>query len=61
MRASEEIEKGWLDHYGTIESIEQICLAVFEYIEGHYYNQRLHKGLAYRTSREVEEEYFSVR
>ena len=35
--------------------------AVFEYIEGYYYNQRLHEGLGYRTPREVEEEYFGVR
>ena len=33
--------------------------AVFEYVEGYYYNQRLREALGYRTPREVEEEYFA--
>ena len=56
-----KLKREWLNHYGTFESIEQVRLAVFEYIEGYYYNQRLHEGLGYRTPREVEEEYFGVR
>ena len=56
-----KLKREWLNHYGTFESIEQVRLAVFEYIEGYYYNQRLHEGLGYRTPRDVEEEYFGVR
>ena len=41
----------WLNHYGTFGNIEQVRLAVFEYIEGYYYNQRFHEGLGYRTPR----------
>lgn len=37
--------------------IEEVRLAVFEYVEGYYYNTRLHQGLGYRTPREVEEEF----
>ena len=37
--------------------IEEVRLAVFEYVEVYYYNTRLHKGLGYRTPREVEEEF----
>ena len=40
------------------ENIDEVRLAVFEYIEGYYYNTRLHQGLGYRTPREVEEEFF---
>lgn len=48
----------FIDSFGGAEKVR---LAVFEYIEGYYYNQRLHEGLGYRTPREVEEEYFGVR
>ncbi len=39
------------------ENIEEARVALFEYIEGYYYNKRLHQGLNDRTPREVEEEF----
>ena len=48
-----------LNRFGVFENIDQVRKVVFEYVEGYYYNQRLHEGLGYRTPREVEEEYFA--
>ncbi len=47
----------WIDQRPMFENIEEARLALFEYIEGYYYNKRLHQGLNYRTPREVEEEF----
>ncbi len=54
-----KLKREWLNRYGVFENIDQVRLAVFEYVEGYYYNQRLHEALGYRTPREVEEEYFA--
>ena len=53
-----KLKTEWLSRFGVFENIEQVRLALFEYIEGYYYNRRLHEGLGYRTPREVEEEYY---
>ena len=54
-----KLKREWLNRFGVFENIDQVRKAVFEYVEGYYYNQRLHAGLGYRTPREVEEEYFA--
>ena len=55
-----KLKREWLNRYGIFENIEQVRLALFEYIEGYYYNKRLHEGLGYRSPREVEEEYYAL-
>ena len=56
-----KLKTEWLSRFGFFENIEQVRLALFEYIEGYYYNKRLHEGLGYRPPREVEEEYYALR
>ncbi len=46
-----------IDQRPMFENIEEARLALFEYIEGYYYNKRLHQGINDRTPREVEEEF----
>lgn len=53
-----KLKAEWLNQRPMFENIDEVRLAVFEYIEGYYYNTRLHQGLGYRTPREVEEEFF---
>ena len=55
-----KLKTEWLSWYGLFENIKQVCLALFEYIEGYYYNKRIHEGLGYRPSREVEGECYAL-
>ena len=43
-----KLKREWLNRYGVFENIDQVRLAVFEYVEGYYYNQRLHESLGYK-------------
>ena len=52
-----KLKQEWPVQYGPFENIEQVRLALFEYIEGYYYTKRLHQALGYRTPRDVEEEF----
>ena len=52
-----KLKQEWLAQYGPFENIEQVRLALFEYIDGYYYAKRLHQALGYRTPRDVEEEF----
>ena len=52
-----KLKQEWLDQFGPFENIEQVRLALFEYIDGYYYAKRLHQALDYRTPRDVEEEF----
>lgn len=52
-----KLKAEWLNQRPVFENIEEVRQVLFEYIDGYYYNTRLHQGLGYRTPREVEEEY----
>ena len=51
-----KLKAEWLSQRPPFKNIDEVRLAVFEYIDGYYYNTRLHQGLGYRTPRDVEEE-----
>lgn len=51
-----KLKAEWLNQRPSFENIDEVRLAVFEYVEGYYYNTRLHQGLGYRTPRDIEEE-----
>ena len=50
-------KRQWISQRPVFENIEEARLSIFEYIEGYYYNKRLHQGLNYQTPREIEEEF----
>ena len=55
-----KLKQEWLAQYEPFENIEQVRLALFEYIDGYYYTKRLHQALGYRTPRDVEEEFYGT-
>lgn len=52
-----KLKAEWISQRPVFENIEEARLSIFEYIEGYYYNKRLHQGLNYQTPREIEEEF----
>lgn len=54
-----KLKTEWIYQRKRFKNIEEAKIAVFEYVEGYYYNTRLHQSLDYRTPRQVEENYFA--
>lgn len=50
-----KLKREWL-RGKKFKNIEEVRSSLVEYIDGYYYNQRLHQGLDYRTPREIEDE-----
>lgn len=54
-----KLKTEWIYQRCRFKNLEEAKLAIFEYVEGYYYNTRLHQSLDYQTPRQVEEKYFA--